>query len=259
MGKENTKYHPEPYWDNVAERIKERKDNEILAGDDEPYYKYKRDRFLRLFKQVDFKNKTVLEIGSGPGANLKEVYDMGAAEIKGVDIAQEMIDLSRSILPYKNIEITKVDGNRLPFNDKRFDIVFTSTVLQHNTDEAMLRNVINEFCRVTKTTAVIFEKIEKNKISGTELCLGRPVSYYQQLFEENGFKLVNVKFLNIPASFFICGVIRKLFNAPSHKEGEKTNRIVRFLQNISLIFTSRLDNLLTYKRELAKVEFLRVA
>ena len=46
-----SEYHPEPYWSDVAKRIKARKGKNVIAGDDEPYYRYKRERFLDLLKR----------------------------------------------------------------------------------------------------------------------------------------------------------------------------------------------------------------
>jgi hypothetical protein len=54
-------YHPEPYWNDVAKRIAARPGSKLLAGDDEPYYQYKRQQFLKLLHALPFRNKTVLE------------------------------------------------------------------------------------------------------------------------------------------------------------------------------------------------------
>ena len=66
-------YHPEKYWSEVSELIKQRNDDNVIAGDDEPYYRYKRNRFLEILSTIDFNNKNVLEVGCGPGGNLIEV------------------------------------------------------------------------------------------------------------------------------------------------------------------------------------------
>jgi len=50
-------YHPEPYWNEVAKRISRREKAKIIAGDDEPYYRYKREKFLKLFDKIDFRIK----------------------------------------------------------------------------------------------------------------------------------------------------------------------------------------------------------
>lgn len=70
----NSTYHPEKYWSEVAKVIKKRENGKnVIAGDDEPYYRYKRQKFLSLLHSIDFSNKTLLEIGCGPGGNLIEV------------------------------------------------------------------------------------------------------------------------------------------------------------------------------------------
>ncbi|HEX5112263.1 MAG TPA: methyltransferase domain-containing protein, partial [Saprospiraceae bacterium] len=102
-------YQPEPYWSDVAKRIKNRKGKNVIAGDDEPYYRYKRKEFLRLLKEVDFKGKNVLEIGSGPGGNLKELLNLSPAQLTGADISNDMIELAKSNLP-SHVSLVKTNG-----------------------------------------------------------------------------------------------------------------------------------------------------
>ena len=128
-------YEPEKYWDKVAENVSIRDDLKIIAGDDEPYYRYKRRLFLKLFGTINFEHKKVLEVGSGPVGNLDFLANKGCAEIVGVDVSEKMIGLSRRVLRNKSVHIQKIDGSSLPFESSYFDLVFTSTVLQHNTDE----------------------------------------------------------------------------------------------------------------------------
>ncbi len=250
-------YHPEPYWNEVAKRISRREKAKIIAGDDEPYYIYKREKFLKLFDKIDFQNKKVLEVGSGPGGNLFEILKKQPKELHGVDISDEMVNLSKNILNGKKVTINKIDGQNLPYPNDYFDLTFTSTVLQHNTDELMLRRIINEIGRVTKTEIYIFERIEKT-VKGTELCLGRPVNYYQSIFDKNDFELKEVKFLNIQISYLISGAIRKLFNKQSKKEGEPISEASTILQKISLPITSFLDRFFIVERELAMLHFIKI-
>jgi ubiquinone/menaquinone biosynthesis C-methylase UbiE len=240
MSKE--KYNPEAYWDKVAGNIAARDGLNIIAGDDEPYYRYKRKRFLELFDTIDVADKKVLEIGSGPGGNLQYLSKRNCAEIAGVDISTAMIGLSKKHLAGTNIKLQKIDGLSLPFDTGYFDLVFTSTVLQHITDEATLFTLIKEICRVSCKEVIIFERIEK-KIKGHETNLGRPVDYYAALFENNGFNLISTRLLPIRVSYYISGGIRKLFNTPSKKEGEPNNKIISALQNTTLPVTRLLDKL----------------
>jgi SAM-dependent methyltransferase len=250
----NKTYDTEDYWDKVAQEINARQGIKAIAGDDEPYYRYKRKLFLKLFDTIDFSKKSVLEVGSGPGANLDYLSIKGCKELTGVDISIEMIELSKKLLQKTGIQVIKINGGKIPFGTDHFDIVFTSTVLQHNTDEIKLKELIMDICRVSKSDVIIFERIEK-KIKGHESNLGRPVEYYESLFKENNFTLTNTSFIKIQASYFVCGVIRKLFNRRKRKEGEPISGISRTLQTITLPFSKILDKITPSNRDLGMLYF----
>ncbi len=249
-------YHPEPYWSEVAKRVDSRGDSNVIAGDDEPYYHYKRARFLELLASVDFTDKNVMELGPGPGGNLKELSKTKAKSLTGVDISADMIALATKNLAGTKAKLVKTDGKTIPFDDKHFDVSITATVLQHNTDEAMLFNVIKEVCRVTNEKVVIFERID-DPIAGDELCLGRPVKYYEDIFVKNGFKLVETEFINIHTSWMMSGAIRRGLNSKSRQEGEPLNGLSLGLQKVLLPFTKVMDKVITSKRDVAKLEFVR--
>lgn len=249
-------YHPEPYWSDVAKRIKSRKGKNVIAGDDEPYYRYKRKRFLSLLNDVDFSGKSVLEIGSGPGGNLKELLSHKPASLTGADISADMIALAKSNLP-ESVNLVKTNGTVLPFEDQSFDIVFTATVLQHNTDDAMLRQLMAEICRVAKERVYLFERIE-DTITGDELCYGRPVSYYESICKQNGFRLASTKFINIRSSYYVSGAIRKGLNPKSRVEGEPLNAVSNLLQKATLPITKLLDRVFTSRKDVGRLEFIRI-
>ena len=249
-------YHPEPYWSEVANRIKQRGGANVIAGDDEPYYRYKRQRFLAMLSSVEFSGQSVLEIGHGPGGNLHYInQQFNPSRLSGVDISQDMVDLATELLP-ATVDVRKIDGTTLPFTDGAFDLVFSATVLQHNTDEAMLGAIVAEMCRVASKRVVIFERID-DPIAGDELCLGRPVGYYADLFRKGGFTLKEVDYINIHASYLVSGAIRKGLNPASRQEGEPLNGLSVSLQNLLLPITQRVDRLWTKDRDLAKLEFIR--
>ncbi|MCS6916277.1 MAG: class I SAM-dependent methyltransferase [Chitinophagales bacterium] len=255
-GAMNNAYEPESYWTEVAQRIKERADGKnVIAGDDEPYYRYKRKRFLQLLHSVDFAGKSVLEVGCGPGGNLLEVARKNPARLVGVDISAEMALLAKSKMHHQ-AEVYKVNGTRLDFPDQTFDIVFTATVLQHNTNETMLLDVMKEISRVSRKKVYLFERIE-SEIKGDELCLGRPVSYYEKIMKQNGFVLQSVRYINVRVSYYVCGAIRKLLNPRTRKEGEPLNRLSVMLQHLVLPLTRLLDRLFPSKTDVAKLEFER--
>lgn len=248
-------YQPEEYWSEVAERIASREGSNVVAGDDEPYYRYKRERFLQMLHTVDFKGKSVLEIGCGPGGNLREVWKHKPASLTGADISRQMTELARENNA-DEVRIVKVDGTKLPFDDQSFDIVFTATVLQHNTDEGMLKKLMAEIARVSGNKIYLFERIEADTI-GDELCYGRPVGYYSSIMREHGFNLVSEEYINIRSSYYVSGAIRKGLNPGSRKEGEPLNGISLLLQKLSLPVTKALDKVFTSKKDVARLEFIR--
>jgi SAM-dependent methyltransferase len=251
-----SEYHPEPYWSEVAKRIKARKGKNVIAGDDEPYYRYKRERFLSLLNEVDFTGKTILEIGSGPGGNLKALLSHSPKSLTGVDISPDMVELAKSNLP-PEVNIIKVNGTTLPFEDRAFDIVFTATVLQHNTDETMLTQLMAELCRVAGEKVFLFERIE-DEITGDELCYGRPVSFYASICRQHGFDLASTKWINIRTSYYVSGAIRKALNPKTRVEGEPLNSLSVGLQRLTLPLTRQLDKLFTSRKDVARLEFRRI-
>lgn len=248
-------YHPESYWSDVAKRIKSREGKNVVAGDDEPFYRYKRQRFLEMLKAVNFEGKSVLEIGNGPGGNLKEISSLKPSRLVGADISAEMIKLARANND-EFVELVKIDGTSLPFEDNTFDIVFTATVLQHNTDDKMMRTILDEICRVSKDKVFLFEKVD-SEIKGDDLCYARPVQYYTDLVSPHGFVLASTEYINIRSSYFVSGAIRKGLNSKTREEGEPLNALSTILQNISLPFTKILDKIFSSKKDVARLEFIK--
>ncbi len=248
-------YHPKPYWSDVAKRIQARGDQNIIAGDDEPYYRYKRNKFLQLLSTVPIEGKDIAEIGSGPGGNLVFVHAYNPKSLTGIDISADMIALARTHIP-SDINLIHASGESIPLEDKLFDLTFTATVLQHNTDDTMWRRVIGDICRVTKTDIHIFEKVTPT-ISGDDLCKGRPVNYYAEIFAENGFEKVSHQYLHIKLGYLVCGAIRKGLNPRTRQEGEPLNRISIFLQKALLPITNVLDGILKLNSDLCHIHFRR--
>ncbi len=249
-----TEYSPEIYWDEVAIRIQERKQESFLAGDDEPYYHYKRRLFLKLLHAMPVKGKKVLEIGSGPGGNLLEMINDQPAELTGTDISEAMVELATKRVNEHAARIIKINGENLPFENNSFDIAFTATVLQHITDDKKAAALIKEMCRATTGDIYIYERIErkrKENFSNT----GRTVNEYAVHFNNGGFILQDKKFLPLQASYFVCGAIRKLFNKRNRKEGERLSRVSVLLQRVTLPVTKLLDKILKPKRGLAMLHF----
>lgn len=257
-------YDPEIYWSRVGQEIEKRGPN-YVAGDDNPYYRYKRRRFLtRLLDGVDFRSKVVLELGCGPGGNLEHVAKHHAPrQLLGADISQTMVDIATKNLANSSapVSLTKIDGAALPFADQSVDISYTVTVLHHNTDANTFKNLVCELCRVTKSTIIINEDIgSSEEVGGHGDWIGRTAKVYETAFVERGFQLSEIQFLNTKVSrtwhWLILGFYRQVV-AKHHHEGLRMAAVFRFLIGLPLPITRVFDNLIADEKDLAKMVFRR--
>lgn len=100
-------------------------------------FRYRTERhILRCLDNIDFRNKRVLEIGLGQGADSEQMIRRGAVW-SGLDLTDESVRrvgtrLSLRQLPYEFLE----QGSALdiPFADSSFDIIFSHGVLHHIPD-----------------------------------------------------------------------------------------------------------------------------
>ena len=167
-----------------------------------------------------------------------------------------MIGIASKNIDDNRVNFVKTNGTVIPIKDKSFDIVFSATVLQHNTNEEMMKTILKEMCRVSADRVYLFERIEK-QLKGNELCMGRTVDYYSEICEEAGFELANTSFINIHVSYMMAGFIRNYLNAKHRKEGQTLNGFSIILQKMLLPITSILDKMIPVKRNLGKLEFVR--
>lgn len=259
-------YNPEAYWSHVGQEIEKRAGDNAIAGDDNPYYAYKRSKFLcRFLDTIDFQSKTIMEVGFGPGGNLRHIATRRHPHlILGVDISQTMYDIAeRNLRPYENVRLAKIDGTHLPFDSRSVDLSFTTTVLQHITDATMLKALVEDICRVTRGTVIIMEDIGYHEeLGGEGAWINRTVNAYRRLFAENDFQLRHVQFLNTKISRrwyeFAWRVYCRVF-ATDHHEGDRINALGKFLIGLPLSATRILDDVLTEDHNLAKLTLIRTA
>ncbi|MFS8131501.1 MAG: class I SAM-dependent methyltransferase [Candidatus Dojkabacteria bacterium] len=106
------------------------------------------ERRLDLLKTfVDFKDKKILDLGTGEGVWLSEFIKLSSPEkIYGSEYDPEQIEFVRSTNPTIPSEnIVNCPGEKLTFPNEFFDIVFQNEVLEHVQDD---QQVLNECFRV---------------------------------------------------------------------------------------------------------------
>ncbi len=239
---DNSNYELRHHWDRVAAEVRARGNRNVIAGDDTPRARYLRSIFLREFQTIAFRGRKVLEVGCGPGGNLHVASQKQPARIVGCDISKKMLDCAKANLTdvMSQLELVQTSGDTLPFADKSFDISFTVTVLQHDTEEELLATLLREICRVTKLEIFLFEDTFPRRWEKFSH-VSRPVTEYQTHIENYGFRLCEVKYLNTVASDLACGAIRRITSSPRRNEGTPIPSITRKLQAWCLHLTPYLD------------------
>jgi ubiquinone/menaquinone biosynthesis C-methylase UbiE len=94
--------------------------------------------------KTDRLNRSILEIGAGAGWQAKELAENGF-EVEAIDIEDSNYSEQRVW------KVTDYDGRNIPFADNRFDIVFSSNVLEHIPH---LEEALDETQRVLKPDGI---------------------------------------------------------------------------------------------------------
>ncbi len=231
------------YWTEVAEQLSLRSsEGEVIAGDDDVFYDYKRKTFLyKLGKLINWESKDVVEYGCGPGGNLVFLSDLGVNSLKGIDISREMLELARKNAPDLDVELIQNNGIEIPIENNSVDVAFTATVLQHNVDDDSVREIIHELCRISSEVVLLCEHTERKRQKLHDHFVGRTLGFYKDQVYKNNFAFESVEYLDIQVSYYVLGAIRKLFNSKSRKEGEPLSTTSLKLQKMAFGMTKLLD------------------
>ncbi len=145
-------YDPATYWSDVANRASQRPRGQEVAGNDAPYYRYKRQLFLeRFLASIPVEGQSLLEVGCGPGGNLRELAQRKPSRLVGCDVAPGMIELAQETVEDLGVEVKLIDGPALPFGDLEFAISITVTVLMHNPANRVA-SLAEEMAHVTRSS-----------------------------------------------------------------------------------------------------------
>jgi len=96
-----------------------------------------------------FKNKKVLEIGVGLGADHQKLAEHGAI-LSGIDLTPRAINHTKRRFELMGLisELQIADAENLPFEDSSYDAVYSWGVLHHSPDT---QKAVNEVYRVLKS------------------------------------------------------------------------------------------------------------
>src|SRR4051812_22312555 len=117
-------------------------------ADLDQYHFEKLHHLLRLVDFNAYRGRRVLEVGCGAGTDLVR-FARGGAIVSGVDLSSSAIELARTNFKQQGLQadLREADGERLPFADDSFDLVYAHGVVQYTTDPQAL---VDECRRVLK-------------------------------------------------------------------------------------------------------------
>jgi SAM-dependent methyltransferase len=120
---------------------------EFFADLDE-YHFEKLHHLPRLIDFGGYRDKWVLEVGCGAGTDLAR-FAHGGAIVTGVDIAPSAVALATQNFAQQGLQadLREADGERLPFPDASFDLVYAHGVVQYTAND---RALVDECRRVLK-------------------------------------------------------------------------------------------------------------
>jgi len=103
------------------------------------YHFEKLHHLLRLVPFDGYRGRSVLEVGCGAGVDLAR-FAKGGAEVIGVDLAASAIALARANFEQQGLQgrFEVANGERLPFPDNSFDLVFAHGVVQYTANPPQL-------------------------------------------------------------------------------------------------------------------------
>ena len=112
------------------------------------YHFEKLHHLLRLVDFDGYPGRSVLEVGCGAGVDLAR-FARGGAHVTGIDVAASAIELARANFSQQGLEadLSVADGERLPFPDGSFDLVYAHGVVQYTANP---RRLVEECRRVLK-------------------------------------------------------------------------------------------------------------
>ena len=111
-------------------------------------WRYGQDRRLEMVRRfVDLEGATILDVGCGIGTYVRR-FRRYSEEVHGIEVEPERVAEASAELP--NIVVGV--GERLPYPDDHFDLVFSNEVIEHVDDD---RATAAEMVRVTKPGGAI--------------------------------------------------------------------------------------------------------
>jgi ubiquinone/menaquinone biosynthesis C-methylase UbiE len=104
---------------------------------------------LKELDELDVKDKSVLEIGLGQGADSMQLINRGAI-YHGIDLTEESVRRVKERFqlfdkPYREVQVANAE--QIPYSDNYFDLVYSHGVIHHS---PRIESIVAEIYRVLK-------------------------------------------------------------------------------------------------------------
>jgi SAM-dependent methyltransferase len=147
----NAKNAVHDYWqESPCGKIYATGESEIARLDAHALSRYTLEPYIADFARFsDGRDRDVLEVGVGMGADHIEWAKSGPASLTGVDLTSNAVDYTKRRLDIYGFtsHVVVADAENLPFSDNSFDLVYSWGVLHHTPDT---RRAIREVHRVLR-------------------------------------------------------------------------------------------------------------
>ena len=205
----------------VAKGINDQNSAAGLISNMPEFIRFRTETELKhLFRKYDFSNKSVLDIGCGPG---RLSIEMGRRSkcLVGIDLSSDFVDLAKQnalINDLDNVDFYCTDLYELGLNQK-FDIVFIGGVLLYFTDDEINEVLLYLKDRYLKPGADIIIREPMSylgKREETNIDIKRTKLEYEAIFNSAGFQLSYSK-----ETFIHCPPFKYYTSLSSEKRNKK--------------------------------------
>lgn len=196
----------------------------------------------------DKKRTKILEIGCSGGPLLNLLLSQGYSQVVGIDNSKEAIRLCKD-RGFKNVFL--MDGVKPNLNNKEFDLIIASDVLEHIQED---QKAVKEWKEILKRGGVIICFVPALKIlwskhdEDNKHCRRYTKHDLIYLFKKNGFKIIRSSYWNVtlfvPALLFryLTKIFLKKFSISQLKQSNlllnffltRMLRIENFLLNMGI-------------------------
>jgi hypothetical protein len=149
--------------DAYASTVREAENSVLETQDHHPHHGYTPDAFRHYVRQrallsaldsINFSN--VLDVGCAEGYFMNVVRERFGAEVWGVDLSTTALAKARELYRFP---VAAAEATHLPFDDGRFDLVFSTEVIEHVLDPELM---IAEMRRVSRGTVLVTTPVSQS-------------------------------------------------------------------------------------------------